>query len=164
MGSRPTIRLARTLLRSELSRLRALGARITLLPTAEGRAALYRFAQVFVDAPRLPTFLERLDAMRESSRQLDFSQWFPPEASARRPALGCLTWLGGGDTAARCIRFEPRVALGAMELAIASFEEVWITSWPGLYVHLANERAFFVNVDYEITRCDMRMGRASPYR
>jgi hypothetical protein len=54
------------------------------------------------------------------------------------------------------------ISLPALDLRVASLEEGWATSWPGMLVSLSAGRALVVTLDYELIHFDLR--GSAPYR
>ena len=69
-----------------------------------------------------------------------------------------------GFEGGRCIRFERRPRLPALDIDLATIDDTWAASWPGVFVRFDAGRAVVITLDYEEIRCDMRAGRGTPYR
>lgn len=87
-----------------------------------------------------------------------------PERTRRARERGCLRWLTAGKVGARCVRFERRARLPALEIAVDTLDEAWATSWPGVLVDFDAGRALVITVDYEELRCDLQPSGQTPYR
>lgn len=130
----------------------------TLAP-AEKRALLVRFADVFVDPSRRQDFLAALG----SSRPIDYDRFLRVEhVRVLPPAGGSLSWLAARERGARCHRLERQIALPALDLRVASLEERWAASWPGMLLSLPAGRALVVTLDYELIHFELR--GSTPYR
>jgi hypothetical protein len=95
---------------------------------------------------------------------LDIERWLRPDCTRRASAEGGMRWLGREDPAARCVRFERHAHMPALEIALATMDDTWAGSWPGVFVRFEAGRALVVSLDYEVFRCDLRAGGATPYR
>jgi hypothetical protein len=165
----------RAVLRAQLGRLTALGVGLVEIPPARARALLDRFVREFLDPCRAADLSRELAAPREAWRTLDFDRWLRPEcvrraengarSSLRGGAAGCVAWLLAGSSAASaCVRFERTAHLPALAVDLATLDDAWAASWPGLFVSFEAGRAVVVTVDYEEIRCDVSAPSASPYR
>jgi hypothetical protein len=145
----------------QLERLRGLGVELCVLGPRYSAEQLRRFALEFVDPDRSRDFLESL-TMSEGA--IDYERWLRPDRMHKGKARGALRWLCAGAEALRCVRLDRRIGLPAVQIAMRTMGEEWLTSWPGAYVHFAAGRALVVTVHYEVYQCDLRGGKASPYR
>jgi hypothetical protein len=153
---------ARALLRREIKRLRALRVKLAELAPARSHALFERFAGEFVGPERAPVFLR--EVQRAGGLCVDPGRWLRPDCAVVLGSAGCARWLAGGRRGARCVRFDRRPGLPAVEIAIDTMDDVWAASWPGLFVSFDAGRALAVSIDYEVLRSDLRVPRASPYR
>jgi hypothetical protein len=145
--------------RRQIERLRRLGVDFHALSAAQKLATFRRFADAFVDPARREEFM----AAVARPRPIDYDRFVPPErVRSVPPAEGSLRWLAGGAGDARCLRMERRASLPALDILIASLDEVWATSWPGMLVSFPAGRALVVTLDYERIHCDVRS--PAPYR
>lgn len=146
--------------RYELARLRALGVEVAELGAARSRGLFERFVREFVEPERIADFL------REVRHQGlgDLHRFLREDCTQRTRGRGCLGWLWPAERAGRCVRFEKRVELPALEIAVATMDETWAASWPGVFVNFEAGRALVITVDYEVLRCDRGAMRRSPYR
>lgn len=153
----------RSLHRRRVRRLRELDVDVKELTPAETRAALARFASVFMGVERTRAFLAEVDAAQASGREMKFGQWLsygePPPAL--RPRFG---WLSNWTPGATCVRFERSPALPALRLSITGMLDEWAFSWPGAYASFDAQRAMIVSLDYEVTCFDPSTTRNTPYR
>jgi hypothetical protein len=117
-----------------------------------------RFVAEFGDPARAP------ELERPGARPIDFERWLRHDCIRPARVEGSLRWLRGGHEGGRCVRFERRRTLPALEIDLSTMEDAWATSWPGAFVNFDRARALVVSVDYEAFRCDLRAGRATPYR
>ena len=150
--------------RDEIARLEALGAVLDEIPPSETHPLLARFVREFVDPAAGTRLLSELTGARAPERSFDFDRLLRPECVQRNGSQGCLRWLASGTDTARCLRFERCAHLPALAIAIATFDDVWAASWPGVFVSFETGRAVVVTLDYEEVRCDVRAARGTPYR
>jgi hypothetical protein len=166
--SRPRLRSpevdAKALLRREIKRLRALRVKLAELAPARSHALFERFAGEFVGPERAPVFLAEVRRAGGRGLCVDPGRWLRPDCAVVLGSAGCARWLAGGRRGARCVRFDRRAGLPAVEIAIDTMDDVWAASWPGLFVSFDAGRALAVSIDYEVLRSDLRVPRASPYR
>jgi hypothetical protein len=155
---------SRDLLDDQISRLEALGVALTPIPPDRTRALLARFVDEFVDPQRAAELRARLDDPDGRQRAVELSRWLRPDRARPGGVLGCARWLAAGDAAARCLRFDRRASLPALEIALATLDDAWAASWPGVFVNFAAGRAVVITLDYEDVRCDIRAAPATPYR
>ena len=146
--------------RDELARLRALGVEVAEIGRAPSRVLFDRFVREFIAPEHHGPFLD--DVKRRGLD--DLQRWIRQDCTLRTKAEGCLAWLGPEPQLARCLRFEMRVELPALEITMATMEETWAASWPGVFVSFEVGRALVITVDYEVLRCDRGARRTSPYR
>ena len=146
--------------RYELARLRALGVEVTEISRARTRAMFDRFVAEFIAPEDSARFF---DDMRRRGLD-DLQRWMRHDVTRRTAAQGCLSWLGSREHLAPCVRFEKRADLPALEIALATMDEIWAASWPGAFVNFDAGRALVITVDYEVLRCDRGAGPTSPYR
>lgn len=146
--------------RHELARLRALGVEITEISRARTRAMFERFAREFIAPEHGARFFE--DVRRRGLD--DLQRWMRHDCTLRTIAQGCLAWLGPRENLDPCVRFEKSADLPALEIALATMDETWAASWPGVFVNFDAGRALVITVDYEVLRCDRGAARTSPYR
>jgi hypothetical protein len=161
-------------LRAQVGRLTALGVGLVEIPPSRARALLDRFVREFLDPCRADELSRELDRPRGAARPLDYDRWVRPEcvrsegpgrrASLCGGAVGCVAWLLAGSAAAPCVRFERSPDLPALAIDLATLDDTWAASWPGLFVSFEAGRAVVVTLDYEEIRCDVRAPGASPYR
>jgi len=165
----------RAVLRAQMARLTALGVGLVEIPPARTRALFDRFVDEFLDPSGAADLSRELAAPPEARRALDFDRWLRPEcvrraehgarSSLRSGAAGCVAWLLAGSPAASpCVRFERTAHLPALAVDLATLEDAWAASWPGVFVSFEAGRAVVVTVDYEEIRCEVRAPAASPYR
>jgi hypothetical protein len=156
---------ARASQRDEVERLQALGVVLTEIPPARAREILARFVREFVDPARGDQLEEELGRAQRAERAFDFERWLRPECVRHRGgAPGCVRWLASRARGARCVRFERSTHLPALAIDLATLEDEWAASWPGVFVSFEAARAVVVTVDYEELRCDVRASRGAPYR
>lgn len=146
--------------RDELGRLRGLGVEITEISRARTRALFDRFVREFIAPEHAARFFE--DVQRRGLD--DLQRWMRHDRTLRAVAEGSLAWLAPRAEAGRCVRFEKRADLPALEVELATLDETWATSWPGAFVSFEAGRALVVTVDYEVLRCDRGARGMSPYR
>ncbi|MFS8069825.1 MAG: hypothetical protein ACMG6S_25960 [Byssovorax sp.] len=146
--------------RYELARLRALGVEITELGQPRSRALLERFVREFVEPERSAHVLDEVKRQRLG----DLDRWMREDCTQRTSGRGCLAWLGPRERGGRCVRLEKRASLSAMEIVVATLEDTWAASWPGVFVNFEAGRALVITIDYEVRRCDRGGLRRSPYR
>jgi hypothetical protein len=146
--------------RDELGRLRALGVEVAELGRATSRTLFDRFVREFIAPEHHGRFLD--DVKRRGLD--DLQRWMRHDCTLRTKAEGCLAWLGPETGLARCVRFEKRVEMPALEISLATMDETWAASWPGVFVSFEVGRALVITVDYEVLRCDRGALRTSPYR
>jgi hypothetical protein len=155
----------RALQRREIKRLRALRVKLAELTPARSRALFERFAGEFVGPERAPVYLDEVRRAGDRGLGIDHGRWLRPDcAVVLLGSAGCARWLAGGRRGARCVRFDRRAELPAVEIAIDTMDDVWAASWPGLFVSFDAGRALAVSIDYEVRCSDLRVPRASPYR
>ena len=155
---------ARALQRREIKRLRALRVKVAELSPARSRALFERFAGEFVGPERAPVYLDEVERAGGRGLPVDHGRWLRPDCEVVLGSAGCARWLAGGRRGARCVRFDRRAGLPAVEIAIDTLDDVWAASWPGLFVSFDAGRAIAVSINYEVLRSDLRVPRASPYR
>jgi hypothetical protein len=141
-----------------VARLEALGVALAEIPLDRSRPLLARFVDEFVE----PSRVRQLHL--ELGRPLALERWLRPECIHDRGSLGCVRWLAGSVPGARCVRFERSVTLPALIIDLATLDDTWAASWPGLFVSFDAGRAVVVTLDYEEVRCDVRAARGTPYR
>ena len=146
--------------RYELARLRALGVAITELGQPRSRALLERFVREFVEPERSAHLLEEVKQQRLG----ELDRWMREDCTQRASGRGCLAWLGPRERGGRCVRLEKRASLPALEIEIATLEDTWAASWPGVFVNFEAGRALVITIDYEVRRCDRGALQRSPYR
>jgi hypothetical protein len=164
----------RAVRRAQIGRLTALGVGLVEIPSARARPLLDRFVREFLDPSHTAELSRELAAPRGAAGALEFDRWLRPEcvrraetgarSSLRGGAAGCVAWLLAGSAAASCVRFERTAHLPALAVDLATLEDAWAASWPGLFVSFEAGRAVVVTVDYEEIRCDVRAPAGSPYR
>jgi hypothetical protein len=154
----------RALQRREIKRLRALRVKLAELTPARSRALFERFAGEFVGPERAPVYLDEVRRAGDRGLGIDHGRWLRPDCAVVLGSAGCARWLAGGRRGARCVRFDRRAELPAVEIAIDTMDDVWAASWPGLFVSFDAGRALAVSIDYEVRCSDLRVPRASPYR
>lgn len=155
---------ARAARRDQMERLEALGVVMAEIPGARSRPLFARFVQEFVDPARGARLVEEVGRPPAGERSFDFDRWLRPECLRRRGAGGCMRWLAAGAPLARCVRFERSAHLPALAIDLATVEDTWAASWPGVFVSFEAGRAVVVTLDYEEVRCDVRAPRGTPYR
>jgi len=146
--------------RYELARLRALGVELAVIAPLRSWSLFTRFVQELVDPEQRAHVLE--EVARRGFGDLD--RFLPEDCTRQTSGRGCLAWLGPQERGARCVRFETRPGLSALEITVATMEDTWAASWPGVFVNFEAGRALVVTVDYEVRRCDRGAMRRSPYR
>lgn len=146
--------------RDELTRLRALGVEVAEVGRGRSRSLFDRFVREFIAPEHHRPFLD--DVKRRGLD--DLQRWMRHDCTLRTKAEGCLSWLGPETRLARCLRFEKRVEMPALEITLATMDETWAASWPGVFVSFEVGRALVITVDYEVLRCDRGNLRTSPYR
>lgn len=167
----------RAVRREQIGRLTALGVALSEIPAARSLPLLARFVREFLDPARVPEVSAELARTRGTPRGLDFDRWLRPEcvtsggqgrrASLGQRALGCIGWLLSGSVeggAGPAVRFERRADLPALAIDLATLDDAWAASWPGVFVRFDVGRAVVVTLDYEEIRCDLHAGGATPYR
>lgn len=150
----------RAIRRDELGRLRGLGVEITEIGRVRTRSLFDRFVREFIAPEHAVSFFE--DVKRRGLD--DLQRWMRHDRTLRTVAEGSLAWLAPRADLRRCVRFEKRADLPALEVEIATMDEAWATSWPGAFVSFEAGRALVVTVDYEVLRCDRGPNGMSPYR
>jgi hypothetical protein len=158
---RPDASVLRATYRGQIGRLRSLGVGVDEVGRQGTEDLAGRFAQQFVDPDRTWHFLAEI---RKAEAVVDFDRWMRPDRLARGRARGCLGWLAAGHVEARCVRLDRRGAMPALRIDMATMDEGWATSWPGVFVHFAAGRALAVTLHYEVFQCDLRASTGSPYR
>lgn len=156
---RPDHRALRATFELELTQLRRLGVAWKKLGRRATIDVIARFAEEFIDPDRSEQFLSA-----SSLGPVDHVKWLRPDRTQDAPKQGALGWLASGAAKLSCLRLDRRARLPAVELRIETIDEVWATSWPGVYVHFESGRALAVTLDYEVFLCDLRRGPGSPYR
>lgn len=146
--------------RYELARLRALGVAVTELGQARSRALVERFVREFVEPERSAHVLEEVRQQRFG----ELDRWTREDCTQRASGRGCLSWLGPQERGGRCVRLEKRASLPALEIVVATLEDTWAASWPGVFVNFEAGRALVITIDYEVRRCDRGASKRSPYR
>jgi hypothetical protein len=154
---------ARAARRDQIERLETLGVALAEIPEVRSRPLLARFVREFLDPVRAADFALELGRPRLPPRVLDFDLWLRPEC-VQRSTTGCVRWLFSGGADARCVRFERRADLPALAIDLATIDDAWAASWPGVFVRFDVGRAVVVTVDYEHFFCEVRAGGATPYR
>jgi hypothetical protein len=142
-----------------LRRLRALEVPAIELDAASTRILLRRFVEEFGDPDHGTDMLAV-----PPDRAIHFERWVRPDCLTPGRAEGSVVWLSGGKDDARCVRFERRRRLPALEIDLGAMQDAWVASWPGAFVNFDRARALVVSIDYEAFRCDPRRFRESPYR
>jgi hypothetical protein len=154
---------ARAAWRAQIERLQALGVTLAPLPASHARPLLARFVHEFLDPVRAAGLAVELSAPRLAPVAFDFDRWLRPEC-VRRGATGCVRWLVPDGPEARCVRFERRADLPAVAIDLATMDDAWAGSWPGVFVRFDVGRAVVVTLDYEQFQCEVRTGGGTPYR
>jgi hypothetical protein len=154
---------ARAAWRDQIERLQALGVVLAEIPASRSRPLLARFVREFLDPVRAADLAVELRDPRVAPVARDFDRWLRPEC-VRRGVNGCVPWLVPGGYDARCVRFERRADLPALAIDLATMDDAWAASWPGVFVRFDVGRAVVVTLDYEQYRCDVRTGGGTPYR
>ena len=131
---------------------------------ARARPLLARFIDEFIDPERAAELRALLDASGARDLPFELARWLRPDRARRADAGGCARWLASGRTPARCLRFERRASLPALEIDLATLDDTWAASWPGVFVSFAAGRAVMVTLDYEELRCHLRATPATPYQ
>lgn len=150
--------------RIEVDRLEELGVVMTEIAPSSAAKLLVRFVEEFVDPRDAGALLDHLEASHAEGRALEIARWIRPDRARRGGPLGCARWLAAGRDRARCVRFERRVRMPALEIDLATLDDAWAASWPGVFVNFDAGRAVVITLDYEDVRCDVREGRSTPYR
>lgn len=166
-GRAPILRFGadpREVRRREVERLEELGVAFVEISPARARPLLGRFVDEFVDPERAPALRALLQASSPTAHALELGRWLRPDRTQRAGPVGCARWLASGRTPARCLRFERRAYLPALDIDLATLDDAWAGSWPGIFVSFEVGRAVVVTLDYEELRCDVRGGPATPYR
>ena len=127
------------------------------------RPLLARFIDEFIDPERAAELRALLDAFGARDLPSIWRAGCAPIAPGT-DAGGCARWLASGRTPARCLRFERRASLPALEIDLATLDDTWAASWPGVFVSFAAGRAVMVTLDYEELRCHLRATPATPYQ
>lgn len=150
--------------RGEIDRLSALGVEVAELGRRASSRLFDRFVSEFVEPERADRL--RAEAKRNAAwgSAIDLERWMRPDCTLRARAAGGMGWLARGDLSKRCVRFERRAHLPALEIAVATMDDAWAGSWPGAFVSFDAGRALVVTLDYEVLRCDLRARRGTPYR
>ena len=154
----------RDLRRQQLQRLEQLGVSFVELAPARACALFTRFLDAFIDPERAAELRLLLDASGAAGRATELARWLRPDRTQRGGPLGCARWLAKGEAPARCVRFERHAYLPALEIDLATLDDAWAGSWPGVFVSFDAGRAVVVTLDYEDLRCDVRAAPATPYR
>ena len=144
--------------RDEIARLVTLGVALTEVPVGRSRVLLARFIDEFVDPSRAGELRLAL------GRPVELDRWLRPSCVQSGGTIGCVRWLAAAAPAARCVRFERSAILPALDIDLATLDDTWAASWPGLFVSFDAGRALAVTLDYEEVRCDVRAPRGTPYR
>jgi hypothetical protein len=150
--------------RDEVERLQALGVTVSEVGRRASMGLFERFVREFVppeDGARLHAEVKRRAAWGGA---LGLERWLRPDCTLLASAKGGMLWLARGDGAARCIRFERRPQMPALEIGLTTMDDAWAGLWPGAFVSFVAARALVVTLDYEVFRCDLRGGHATPYR
>ncbi|MFT3770115.1 MAG: hypothetical protein QM820_32195 [Minicystis sp.] len=154
----------RDVLSDQLDRLAGLGVVMSTASAERTRSLFAQFVEVFVD----PQHGAELLALREDRsgrhRAVEIARWLRPDRARRGGPLGCMRWLAEGSRSARCVRFDRRGSLPALEIDPATLDDTWAASWPGVFVSFEAGRAVVITLDYEDFRCDVRAAPATPYR
>ena len=150
--------------RFEIARLTELGVSMTELGLQATRRLYDRFIEQFVDAEHAGALRAHLESAEASERSIEITRWLRADRVRRGGPLGCARWLGEGGRAARCVRFERRASLPALEIDLGTLDDAWAASWPGVFVNFDAGRAVAISLDYEDVRCDVRAAPATPYR
>jgi hypothetical protein len=154
----------RDVLEDELERLGDLGVVLTRISPARTGALFNRFVEQFIDAERAAELRDlRADAQRPH-RAVELAHWLRPDRARRGGPTGCVRWLSAGAADARCVRFDRRASLPALEIQLRTLSDAWAASWPGVFVNFDAGRAVEITLDYEDVRCDVRAAPATPYR
>jgi hypothetical protein len=150
--------------RDEVGRLEALGVEVAEVAGRASRRLFERFVREFVEPERVDRLRAEVTRRAAWGGGLDLERWLRDDRTLRASASGGMRWLARGREAARCVRFERRAHLPALEIALATMDDAWAGSWPGAFVSFEAGRALVVTTDYEVFRCDLRAGHATPYR
>jgi hypothetical protein len=154
---------ARAAWRDQIERLEALGVALAEIPEERSRPLLARFVREFLDPVPAADLAAELALPRLPPRVLDFDRWLRPEC-VQRSVTGCVRWLFEGGADARCVRFERRADLPALTIDLATMDDAWAASWPGVFVCFDVGRAVVITPHYEQFSCDVRPRGATPYR
>ncbi|EYF00895.1 hypothetical protein [Chondromyces apiculatus] len=150
---------AAVLQQTRLGQLRKLGAVLAPLDQPATQAIHRRFMESFVDPLRHDELLWALS----KRRPIDHHRFLRADVVwPSAPAGASIAWLTAGSPEAGCFRLEREPWLPGVRLQPASLDEVWVGSWPGVFVCFDAGRAVLVTLDYERIFCNLR-GR-SPYR
>lgn len=151
-------------LSDQRDRLSELGVVLSTVSTARTRSLFARFVEEFVDPPRGPELLALREDRADRHRSVEIARWLRPDRTRRGGPTGCMRWLTGGNASARCVRFDRRGSLPALEIDPTTLDDTWAASWPGVFVSFETGRAVVITLDYEDIRCDVRAAPATPYR
>ncbi|AKT42744.1 hypothetical protein [Chondromyces crocatus] len=150
---------ALSLQQQRLGQLRKLGAIFAPLGQEETRTFHRRFLESFVD----PLRYEELVAALTRRRAIDHHRFLRADVvRGGAPPQGAIAWLTSGSPSTACIRIEREPWLPGLHLQPTSLEEIWLSSWPGVFVCFEAGRAILVTLDYERIYCTL--GGRSPYR
>lgn len=150
--------------RAEIARLEELGVTMIELALPTTRTLYRRFVDQFIEPEHAAALFAHGDAPETASRAIDLGRWLRADRVALGGSIGCARWLAAGERAARCVRFERRATLPALEIELATLDDAWAACWPGAFVNFDAGRAVVISVDYEDVRCDVRAAPATPYR
>ncbi len=156
----------RAVRRDQVERLLDLGVALVEIPPPRARTLLTRFVREFLDPARAEGLAAEIVRPRGVPRALDFDRFLRPEC-VRESAAGCGRWLfpaAADPSSAECLRFERRPDLPALAIDLATMDDAWAASWPGVFVRFEIGRAVVVTLDYEQIRCEVRPSGPTPYR
>lgn len=150
--------------RFEVERLTGLGVVMTEISPARALPLLRRFVGEFVDPLHAGALVDHFEAPSKDGRALELARWLRPDRTRVGGPIGCARWLAAGGVRARCVRFERRARMPALEIDLSTLDDAWAASWPGAFVNFDAGRAVVITLDYEDVRCDLRSAPATPYR
>lgn len=150
--------------RFEVERLEDLGVVMTEISPVRALPLLRRFVEEFVDPLHAGALVDHFEGPSTDGRALELARWLRPDRARTGGPIGCARWLAAGGARARCVRFERRARMPALEIDLATIEDAWAASWPGAFVNFDAGRAVVITLDYEDVRCDLRSAPKTPYR
>ncbi|APR79364.1 Hypothetical protein A7982_04711 [Minicystis rosea] len=151
-------------LSDQRDRLSDLGVVLSTASAARTRVLFARFVDEFVEPSRGAELMALREDREDRHRPVEIARWLRPDRTRRGGPMGCMRWLSEGHASARCVRFDRRGSLPAIEIDPTTIDDTWAASWPGVFVSFEAGRAVVITLDYEDIRCDVRAALATPYR